>query len=1004
MSTVITQVDGAGAINGTTDDDIIVAQHATGAGVASPQVLTGGDGNDVIFGDHNELFVDDGTTTNNSLATAIDIGSDLDKWSTRENPNVGDATTIPYTSVLVTGDGQPDVFEISVDAGETITVDLDYGRTSNGNGSFDSFVELIDPLGFSLASNDDSVPSTEGLGSITSPARDSFLTFENTTGTAQTYFIRVGDLFGGGVGIGDTYMLNVSVTNHAVTNTSVFGDDDISGGAGDDILYGVGGADILRGQGGADTLLGGSGDDILELGDAATDLVAGDSFDGGDGYDTLAGSITTGARVYDVRSSTVINLERVAFSTDAASAGDLTFQFETGQFQAAGFVEVGVDARDGADAFQIELTMADTSIYDLSGLSLTGGFGSVAGDGFTVLGDETAETIIGSTISDVVDLGAATDVYAVRGGLDDIDLGADVDLLIIDDSTGALTVGASYDGGAGTSDVLGIDASGVTFLHDVTLINFETLQLLPSADVSRTIQMTDAQVLEFTQVQGNSSENGQDTIEITISAAGDFDLSGLSFSGWGIGLGTQDDLIRFIDTRVAGGSTITGTSQNDEFNANGGDNYVGGAGTDTITYDALTTGANASLRTGVGFDGAVGDTYAGIENLRGSSFNDTLEGDNEANILDGGAGTDSTTYFFDTAALDADLASGLVISGGGQATGDTFINIENLTGTNAFADNLKGSGANNVLNGGGGDDVLAGRGGDDMLDGGDGNDTVSYADAGGRVAVFLNRAPADVGSGEGIDTFISIENVTGSDFDDRLVGDAGDNILTGGNGDDVLIGLAGNDTLRGGEGNDELTGSGGEDRLEGGFGVDELYGLGGADALFGGGGDDDIFAGLGVDVVNGNAGNDLIFGNFGQDTIFGGLDDDDIRAGGSGDVVEGGQGADKIVGGNGKDILWGGSENDILTGGNGDGSGDGLRDVFVFKSSDNDGGGFDRIRDFEDTTDKLDLSESGYTNFADVFADATQVGAHVQINFDFSGIVQIEDFLLADLTAGDFIF
>lgn len=51
-----------------------------------------------------------------------------------------------------------------------------------------------------------------------------------------------------------------------------------------------------------------------------------------------------------------------------------------------------------------------------------------------------------------------------------------------------------------------------------------------------------------------------------------------------------------------------------------------------------------------------------------------------------------------------------------------------------------------------------------------------------------------------------------------------------------------------------------------------------------------------------------------------------------------------------------------------------IRDVFVFKSADNVGG-FNIIRQFEDTTDKIDLSEYRYTNSAEVFEDDAQVGA-----------------------------
>lgn len=52
------------------------------------------------------------------------------------------------------------------------------------------------------------------------------------------------------------------------------------------------------------------------------------------------------------------------------------------------------------------------------------------------------------------------------------------------------------------------------------------------------------------------------------------------------------------------------------------------------------------------------------------------------------------------------------------------------------------------------------------------------------------------------DTLISIENLTGSAYADRLIGNAGSNVINGGAGDDLLDGGAGNDILTGGEGAD----------------------------------------------------------------------------------------------------------------------------------------------------------------------------------------------------------
>ncbi|MEP4197215.1 MAG: CARDB domain-containing protein [Aliishimia sp.] len=363
--------------------------------------------------------------------------------------------------------------------------------------------------------------------------------------------------------------------------------------------------------------------------------------------------------------------------------------------------------------------------------------------------------------------------------------------------------------------------------------------------------------------------------------------------------------------------------------------------------------------------------------------------------------TEGQTYYLFAVANDEQAGSEIDFSDNISVPLALAITNGAIVGTDGN-DTLEGTDGDDFLEGGRGDDVLVGGVGDDTLNGGDGSDTASYATSAGRVAVFLARTQ-DVGGSQGIDTFISIENVIGSGFNDRLVGDEKANVLTGGLGDDVLIGNAGNDILNGGNGNDLLTGSGGNDVLNGGEGEDILSGLGGADILNGGAGDDEVLGGLGLDIVNGGTGEDDIFGFFGADTINGDAGDDNIRAGGSGDIVNGGDGNDRMVGANGKDTLWGGAGNDIYFGGFGTG-GDGLRDVFVFKSASNGGGGFDIIKDFENNIDKIDLSESGHTTFVEVLAGATQVGANVQINFDFSGLLVIENFSLTDFNSGDVLF
>lgn len=136
---------------------------------------------------------------------------------------------------------------------------------------------------------------------------------------------------------------------------------------------------------------------------------------------------------------------------------------------------------------------------------------------------------------------------------------------------------------------------------------------------------------------------------------------------------------------------------------------------------------------------AEGDMIAGVENLRGSNHDDILSGDNGANRLDGREGNDE-------------------------------------------------------LRGNGGNDVLEGGAGADWLDGGPGMDIISYYLSGTGVTVNLSEGFAEGGHAEG-DSFVNIEGLEGSFYDDVLEGDSGANRLSGSYGSDMLTGGAGADVF-----------------------------------------------------------------------------------------------------------------------------------------------------------------------------------------------------------------
>lgn len=187
----------------------------------------------------------------------------------------------------------------------------------------------------------------------------------------------------------------------------------------------------------------------------------------------------------------------------------------------------------------------------------------------------------------------------------------------------------------------------------------------------------------------------------------------------------------------------------------------------------------------------------------------------------------SGTFFVDDFTGESRLGNNLDLrSGHFSDIGDLAHNLSIAPGTiiedaigSAASDRIVGNEADNTIHGMRGSDVLYGGGGDDrlygeddndtldggagadLLNGGAGRDTASYLHAEGGVIASLMDSSMNTGEATG-DHYVSIENLTGSSFDDVLVGDATGNMLVGGLGDDILYGAGGHDSLIGAEGAD----------------------------------------------------------------------------------------------------------------------------------------------------------------------------------------------------------
>jgi Ca2+-binding RTX toxin-like protein len=548
-------------------------------------------------------------------------------------------------------------------------------------------------------------------------------------------------------------------------------DDQITGSASDNKLEGNEGNDALTPGDGVDSVFGGDGNDVIVVGAVSP----GETFDGGDGFDTLVltnTNVVGGGITTVFATSFVGSIERIEFAGPVAAPSSAVFLLA--QIVGAGIsntAEFYGDANPNTVSFVASApgthTLAGTSFQLTNwtaGQDFVGLFANTNAPGvYNLTGSGHADAIVGGASGDTLNGANGDDVLRGNGGADALNGDAGIDTIVYSNSASRVRVNL------GTGVGLDADAQGDTY---------------------------------------TSIENavGSAFNDVLLGNTGDNRLIG--------GLGNDQ---------------LTGANGNDTLIGGGGlDALNGGNGVDTADYSASAARVRVNLTAGTGLDAdAQGDTLTLVENLIGSAFNDILTGDGAANTFvgglgadtfDGAGGIDTADYSGSSESVHLDLDSGGV---GGTAAGDTYANMENVIGS-ALSDTLSGNSSANALTGGEGDDYFFSDLGADALNGGNGYDIVDYQASASRVRVNLTTGGVDADA-QG-DTYVSIEMVGGTNFNDILTGDAFGNTLIGQGGNDRLTGLGGNDALSGGLGIDILEGGDGDDTLTGGAGADQFNG------------------------------------------------------------------------------------------------------------------------------------------------------------------------------------
>ncbi|MEH2002619.1 MAG: calcium-binding protein [Nostoc sp.] len=466
---------------------------------------------------------------------------------------------------------------------------------------------------------------------------------------------------------------------------------------------------------------------------------------------------------------------------------------------------------------------------------------------------------------------------------------------------------------------------------------------------------------------GNDSLIGGAGNDILVGGVGNESLVGGNDSLIG---GTGNDYLRVEFS--TGDNTLNGGAGDDTLNAGAtsGDNLLsGGDGNDLLytsnVYSNVTgyiyypSSSNNTLNGGAGNDTLNAESPSGNNLLFGGDGNDFLStsgiityrgepnfNSSGNNTLNGGAGNDT---------LNAGQSSGNNLLSGGD--GNDFLTISGVF----FGDRGGGassipSSGNNTLNGGTGDDTLRAESpsGNNLLFGGDGNDSfylsttlpdtapsyfvtqtvdggkgndvlsTDYRNATGGITTTFNPT-TNIGSitaGTYQVSYKNIEqlNISGTQFDDLIVGNNGNDTLS--------TGYGGNDTIDGGKGDDVLYAN----YWNATGGITTTFNPTTNIGLITAGTYQVSYKNIERLNISGTQFDDLIVGNNGSDTLSASND-----------------GNDTIIGGVGNDILTGNS-NDSLIGGDG-------TDTFAFYSY---YGGIDTIYDFDTTNELIQVSAIGF--------------------------------------------
>jgi Ca2+-binding RTX toxin-like protein len=398
--------------------------------------------------------------------------------------------------------------------------------------------------------------------------------------------------------------------------------DFLNGTPDEDTIYGYGDDDQLDGGGGDDRLFGGEGADVLI---------------GGNGRDWACYDDAT-AGVY------VVLITGAGYGGEAA--GDVLVEIENLSGSAFGDVLIGDDAGN-----YINGNDGNDFIFGLDGIDvLRGGLGDDH-----IWGGAARDYIYGDDGFDYVRYDYATSAVDVR--LDErrfLGDGGGWGGEALDDSFWSIegAVGSSYNdhlaGSAAANVLVGLDGDDELIGKggDDQLFGGRGADLIDGGgqfDYARYDDAASGVIVDLSTGWGTAGDALNDHL---------IEIEGLTGSNHGdtlIGNIVDNMFFGFDGSDIlegrGGTDALLGGNGDDTLNGGAGGDYLqGDLGFDLASYADAVSSVAVNLASGAGTVGeAFGDILVGIDGVIGSSFDDTLIGDANANRLRGAAGADALT-------------------------------------------------------------------------------------------------------------------------------------------------------------------------------------------------------------------------------------------------------------------------------------------------------------------------------------------------------------------------